>query len=198
VFANAQTGNVIFLAIGLGEGRWVHALSYLWPILAFVAGVALSSHIKSGRLDAPLGYPLRWAMVLQVVVLMIIGFVPASVPHSFATVPISFVAALQMGLFRNVGELTYVAVATTGNLMRLVQFGYTRFVDKDPGSRDGFRIYAILVSNFVGGAVIGAIVTHAAGIRAAWCAAAMVAATLVLFVADDRRAHRNGSTSSAP
>ena len=43
---------------------------------------------------------------------------PASVDHAFGTVPISFLAAIQTGLFRNVGDLAYLPVATTGNLLR--------------------------------------------------------------------------------
>jgi hypothetical protein len=48
VFANLQTGNVIFFAIHLAERHWGDSLSRLWPMFAFIAGVVLSSHIKSG------------------------------------------------------------------------------------------------------------------------------------------------------
>ena len=37
----------------------------MWPILAFIAGVTVTSHIKSGRADAMLGHPLRWIMGVQ-------------------------------------------------------------------------------------------------------------------------------------
>ena len=86
---------------------------------AFIAGVALASHIKSGRAERVVPRPLVWTMAIQAVALGIIGFVPASVPHSYVTVPISFLAAMQIGLFRNVGELVYLPVATTGNLKSL-------------------------------------------------------------------------------
>ncbi len=78
-------------------------------------------------------------MAIQAVALAIIGFVPASVPHSYVTVPISFLAAMQIGLFRNIGELVYLPVATTGNLMRFVEAGYDGFVAKRrrPGGRSG-------------------------------------------------------------
>jgi Protein of unknown function (DUF1275) len=47
VFAYLQTANVIFFAIHLCEGQLGDSLSTLWPIFAFLAGVALSSHITS-------------------------------------------------------------------------------------------------------------------------------------------------------
>jgi uncharacterized membrane protein YoaK (UPF0700 family) len=50
VFANVQTANVIFGAIETSKREWALALAHLWPLLAFIAGVTLASHIKSGRL----------------------------------------------------------------------------------------------------------------------------------------------------
>lgn len=135
VFANVQTANVIFGAIDTSKGEWMLALAHLWPLLAFIAGVAVSSYIKSGRVERILPHPLRWTMGIQAAVLAIIGFVPASVPHSGVTVPISFLAAMQIGLFRNIGDLVYLPVATTGNLMRVVEAGYDGFVGKRPESR---------------------------------------------------------------
>ena len=93
VFANAQTGNVIFFALGVTGRNWGQALLHLWAILAFMLGVVLSAHIKSGRLDRPLHYPLRWAMATQAVTLAVIGFVPATVSPTWVNVPISFVTA---------------------------------------------------------------------------------------------------------
>jgi len=74
--ANAQTGNVIFFAVSLATRHWVHALTFVWPILSFIAGIALSSYLKSGRVRV-LRHPLRWAMAVQATVLAVIGFVPA-------------------------------------------------------------------------------------------------------------------------
>ena len=103
VFADVQTANVIFGAIEVSGRHWGNALGHLWPILAFFAGVLTSSHIKSERSPKLLRHPLRWIMAIQSAALAAIGFVPTSVPPSVVTIPISFLAANQMGLFRNVG-----------------------------------------------------------------------------------------------
>ncbi len=187
VFANVQTANVIFFALNTSQGKLSSALAHVWPILAFFAGVALASHLKSGRVDRYLAHPLRWAMLLQATVLFIIGFVPTTVAHSYVTVPISFVAAIQIGLFRNIGGFVYLPVATTGNLMRLVEAGYTGFVDHDATSRRAFGTYAALTAAFTGGAVVGAFATHAWSGHAIWLPAAMLVVTLMLFVIDERK-----------
>jgi uncharacterized membrane protein YoaK (UPF0700 family) len=145
VFANVQTGNVIFFAINLFQKHWANSFSRLWPIFAFIAGVAMAAHIKSGRVDDVLAHPLRWTMGIQAAVLAAFGFVPATVSASFVTVPISFLAGMQIGLFRRIGDLTYMPVATTGNLMRLVEAGYDGFIEDDGDSRRAFVLYATLI-----------------------------------------------------
>ena len=186
VFANVQTGNVIFFAIDLSGGHWRTTLAHLWPILAFLVGVLLSAHIQSGRAEKLVSHPLRWTMAFQAVAFAIVGFVPTTVPNSFVTVPISFLAAMQFTLFRNIGDLTYIAVATTGNLMRFVEAAYAVLVDKDDAARLAFRVYGILIATFSGGAVIGALASLSWGVRAAWIPAALLAVTLVFFIVDER------------
>src|SRR3954467_4068062 len=130
----------------------------------------------------PVPYSLRWTIGVQEVLLAIIGFVPASVDHTFVTVPISFRIRVQMGLFRNIGELAYLPVATTGNLMRFVEPGYDGFVEKKRPSRRASWVSGPLIFAFAGGALIGAFTSRAWGVHAIWLAAGMLAVTLVLFI----------------
>jgi uncharacterized membrane protein YoaK (UPF0700 family) len=186
VFANVQTANVIFFAIDTSERKFTAALAHVWPLLAFIAGVILASHIKSGRVEHTVPRPLVWTMAIQAVALAVIGFVPASVPHSYVTVPISFLAAVQIGLFRNVGDLVYLPVATTGNLMRCVEAGYDGFVEKHAASRRAFGVYGALILAFAAGALIGAVASLALGVHAIWLPAGVLAITLCLFIIDER------------
>src|SRR5690348_15388689 len=186
VFATVQTANVIFGAIDTSKPERALALAHGWPLLAFIAGVGLASHIKSGRAERFVPRPLMWTMAIQAVALAIIGFVPASVPHSYVTVPISFLAAMQIGLFRNIGELVYLPVATTGNLMRCVEAGYAGFVEKEPQSRRAFGVYGTLIVAFAVGALTGAFASRAWGVHAIWLPAGFLAFTLCLFIIDER------------
>jgi uncharacterized membrane protein YoaK (UPF0700 family) len=186
VFANVQTANVIFSAINVSERHFSQALAHVWPLLAFIAGMLLASHIKSGRMEQMLPYSLRWTIGVQSVVLAIIGFVPASVDHTFVTVPISFLAAVQIGLFRNIGDLAYLPVATTGNLMRFMESAYDGLVEKRAESRRPLVVYGTLILAFASGALAGALSTDAWGVRAIWLPAGFLAVTLCLFVVDER------------
>lgn len=186
VFANVQTGNVIFFALDLSERRVTAAMAHLWPILAFMVGIAVAAQIKSGRAERHVAHPLRWAMTVQVLALVVIGFVPVTVSHNYVTIPIAFLAAVQMGLFRNIGDLAYLPVATTGNLMRFIEAGYEGFVDRTAASRRACGIYGTLIVGFAGGALVGAFVSRAWGAHAIWLAAGFLAITLVLFIVDER------------
>ena len=187
VFANVQTANVIFGAIDASERKFALAMAHVWPILAFIVGVALASHIKSGRVERIVPHPLRWTMAVQAVALAIIGFVPASVPHSYVTVPISFLAAVQIGLFRNIGDLVYLPVATTGNLMRCVEAGYDGFVAKRPAVTPGVRGLRHSDRRVRRRcALIGAFASRAWGVHAIWLPAGFLAFTLCLFIIDER------------
>ncbi len=187
VFANVQTANVIFFAIHVSERQFSAALAHLWPLLAFIAGMLMASHIKSGRMEQIVPHSLRWAIGVQAVVLGIIGFVPASVNHSFVTVPISFLAAVQIGLFRNVGDLAYLPVATTGNLMRFMESAYDRVIEKRAEAQRAMVVYGTLIVAFACGALTGAISTEAFGVHAIWLPAGFLALTLCLFVVEERQ-----------
>ena len=39
VFANAQTGNIVLMAVKLFAGKWGEALRYLIPLCAFALGI---------------------------------------------------------------------------------------------------------------------------------------------------------------
>ena len=43
VFSTTQTANVVFFAAGLASQHWSAAVAKLWPILAFMVGVALAT-----------------------------------------------------------------------------------------------------------------------------------------------------------
>jgi len=186
VFANVQTGNMILFAIDISEAKLAAAMAHVWSLLAFIIGIALASHMKSGRAERVVSRPLLWTMGVQVAALAAIGFVPLSVPNSLVTVPICFLAAVQIGLFRNIGDLAYFPVATTGNLMRFVEAGYDGFVEKSAHSRRAFCIYGAVIVAFVGGAVIGAIASRTWLAHAIWLPAGALACTCMLIMLGTR------------
>jgi uncharacterized membrane protein YoaK (UPF0700 family) len=76
VFANAQTGNIVFVGIEAAKGDWSQALAYIPPILAFVMGVIVSEMIKKSPSNRLVPDSARAILILEIAILFIIGFIP--------------------------------------------------------------------------------------------------------------------------
>lgn len=55
VFANAQTGNVILLALNLAHGEIRQASAHLWPIIAFAGGAVIGAFTTRALASTPAG-----------------------------------------------------------------------------------------------------------------------------------------------
>ena len=110
VFCNAQTGNVVLLGMQLGKGDWSGALYYLIPIGAYILGAVVSELLPN-----PVKHRLavRWDTLLiavEMLVIVMLGFVPESAPVQISQVAVNFIASMQYNTFR---QAEGVAVATT-------------------------------------------------------------------------------------
>ena len=110
VFCNAQTGNVVLLGMQLGKGDWNGALYYLIPISAYILGAVVSELLPN-----PVKHRLavRWDTLLiavEMLVIVILGFLPESAPVQISQVAVNFIASMQYNTFR---QAEGVAVATT-------------------------------------------------------------------------------------
>jgi uncharacterized membrane protein YoaK (UPF0700 family) len=137
---------------------------------------ALLLTLANGFLDAHT-YLARGGVFANVRVRPCRALRPGIGAAQLVTVPISFLAAMQIGLFRTIGAVVYLPVATTGNLMR--------FVEKTPDSRQAFGMYGALIVAFAPGALIGAFASRVWGVHAVWLPAGFLAFTLCLFIIDE-------------
>ncbi|MCJ7984955.1 DUF1275 domain-containing protein [Priestia sp. OVL9] len=101
------------------------------PIVAFILGVAVTETFKQPRFVSVLPDTSRIVLLLEIVVLIIVGFLPSSVPNMLVTVTISFVAALQVSSFRTLIKWSYNTTMTTGNLRTASQAAYYAIFKRD-------------------------------------------------------------------
>lgn len=147
VFANSQTGNVVFLGMYAALGQWAKAAHHVPPILAFLLGASLAI-----RLRAPLLCLLGEIICLAVVMLVL----PHTPPGPFAIVAISFGVALQTASFRQVGRWKYLSVTVTGNMLRAIE---ELSSTHNPEALQGVRTMLTLCLVFLLGAAAGGFVT---------------------------------------
>ena len=146
VFANSQTGNVVFLGMNAALGNWKEAAHHVPPILAFLAGAWVAT-----RLKAPL-----LCLVGEIVALAAVMLLLHHLPGPLAIVAMSFGVALQTASFRQVERWKYLSVTVTGNLLRAVE---QLVSTTDSEAAQGARTMLTVCLMFLLGAVTGGFVT---------------------------------------
>jgi uncharacterized membrane protein YoaK (UPF0700 family) len=197
VFANAQTGNVVLFGVLAAAGHWSQALQHVPPILAFVLGVAVAETLRRPRVAAALRWPARAALVLEIAVLVVVGFLPEGVPDLVVTVTIAFVTSIQVSTFGTLIRWSYNTTVMTGNLRSAAHALYLAMVAHDLEARQRFRGFATIILCFLTGALLGAYLTDRLGPKAAWVASGILLAALALFVVDEWRERRPRNQPSA-
>ena len=110
VFCNAQTANVVLMAMAFGKGEWQRGVYYLIPISAYILGAVISELLPTKVRRIRL---LRWDTYLigfEMIVLLLIGLIPLSCPVQIVQVMINFVCSMQYNTFR---QAEGIPMATT-------------------------------------------------------------------------------------
>ncbi|WMI79872.1 YoaK family protein [Anaerotignum sp. MB30-C6] len=182
VFANAQTGNMILLAIQLVQGNFLHALYYLIPIFAFVCGIFLVEFIKR---KFGLKNGVHWRqriLVIEILVLIFVAFLPIGKGDIFANVLISFICAMQVQSFRTIHGLPYATTMCTGNLRSGTEQLVHLTFEKDGTAGKKALLYFSIIFVFICGAAVGAMVTPLVGAKSVlFCCVLLAIAFFMLF-----------------
>jgi uncharacterized membrane protein YoaK (UPF0700 family) len=192
VFANAMTGNVIFLGIAVLGHNWNEIAPHLVPIIGFFAGVTTSKHMRT-RLSvrsALLG------LALEIVAIFALGWLPNSFPEMVFTGVIAYVAAFQVASFRRVDRFAYNSTFVTGNLRDVAEGIYEALApDSTPEIREKglsqARSLGLICLCFLAGAVVGAWAAPRFGNHTLWLAEPLLIAVVVLSL-------RRSATSMEP
>ena len=109
VFANAQTGNIILLILGLAAGEGGAALRYLVPIMFFIVGVILSELLKGVRKNEAGSFWGHCCVIgAEIALLLLVGLLPAHFSDMIVNALVSLVAAIQFNSFRKMeGSVSY-------------------------------------------------------------------------------------------
>ena len=147
VFANSQTGNVVFLGMYAALGKWHEAARHIPPIAAFLAGVWVAVRIR-----APLICLVGEIVSLTTVMVMLLH----GTSEPLAIAGISFGVALQTASFRQVERWKYLSVTVTGNMLRGVE---QLISTADPEAAHGARAMLAVCLMFLLGAAVGGLLT---------------------------------------
>ena len=120
VFCNAQTGNLVYMAISIGKGDFIKTLYYFLPFLSYLFGTIISEILPGVTKRA---FSLRWDSILvliEILAALIVGFLPDNVPVQLSQIIIAFVCSMQYNTFR---QSEGIPMATTFCTNHVRQFG---------------------------------------------------------------------------
>ncbi|MDD3393053.1 MAG: DUF1275 domain-containing protein [Clostridia bacterium] len=183
VFANAQTGNMILLAIQLVQGHFIHALYYIIPIIAFVCGIFVDEYIKRHFHHTRHFHWRQIVLFIEIIVLIIVAFLPLGKGDMLANIFISFICAMQVQSFRNIHGLPYATTMCTGNLRSATDQLVHLVFEKDSSAAKKAFLYFSVIFVFITGAGIGALVTPIVGAKSVlFCCILLIIALIMLFL----------------
>jgi uncharacterized membrane protein YoaK (UPF0700 family) len=160
VFANAQSGNVVLLAVGLATAHWSQALRHIPPIVEFLAGVFTEHLLRTHEARRGHHRSALFSLGVEIVLLLLVAMLPRDFPDLPIVLGIAFVAALQNSGFTKVEKLAYNSVMTTGNLRRTAETFFAGLTTpRDPDALRQTSVFASICTTFAVGACLGAFVT---------------------------------------
>ena len=177
VFANAQTGNIIFLGLDIGDGDYYVALRFLWPVLAFAGGIIISDIIN--RRKSFLHFHWRQISVLiEAIALIVALFIPSTLNNT-ANIIISFACGIQIESFRKIhGHI----VSTTMCVGNFGEYFNTR--DKSY-LRQAYLYFGIIVAFVAGAFIESRLIMVMGGYGLLLSPALLIVVLIIMFKNDD-------------
>ena len=185
VFANAQTGNIVLLGQNIASGNFQNALHYLFPLLAFLAGVYLSEWVRELCKSFQ---KLHWRQIVlafEIVMLAIAGLLPQSL-NVVSNVLMSFACAMQVDSFRKFRGIPCATTMCIGNMRSGTELLCRYHITKDTELKRKSLHYYFIILVFAIGAAIGAVASQKFGNPAIWIAAGlMLLGFILMFVKEE-------------
>jgi uncharacterized membrane protein YoaK (UPF0700 family) len=185
VFCNAQTANVVLLAMAIGSRDWGRMLYLLVPISAYFGGTMLSEVL--GKKVKHL-HTLRWDTImvgLEIPICLFLGALPASVPDQVCQITLNFVCAAQFNTFRQ-NEGVPMATTFVTNHIRQTGSNLVKAIrDRDANAAFRFRMHGSMILFFLIGGIVSTILCEFLNVRAIYGAIPFLAYTFIrLLIAD--------------
>ena len=171
VFSNAQTGNVVLLA-----------LRYLLPVLSFALGVFIAEKIQGKFKNARRLHWRQGILAAEIVILFLVGFVPSTM-NMLATTLVSFACAMQVQTFRKIHGYSYASTMCIGNLRSGTAALSAYWRRKDPKKLEQAGYYFGIIFLFALGAGVGGNLSIAYGNKMIWvCSSLLLVSFLLMFI----------------
>jgi hypothetical protein len=181
VFANAETGNIILMALKVCEGKFFEAVNYLIPIISFAVGVAICEIIKYRKERINM---IHWRQILvmfEIFAFIVVGFLPQEM-NRVANSIISMISGIQFATFPKIRGTAIATTMCTGNLKTGTQNMYRGIKTGDRSAIEKGLYYYVCILVFIAGTAIGYFAVKLMAEKAIFLAAlAMINIFIMMF-----------------
>ncbi len=179
VFANALTGNMVLLGYNFSRIEWHGIMVYTLAIFCYSCGILAAEVMHRNIRHWVLFSWHHWSLLLEIGLLVVVCFIPHGSWDFVVSSVVSFVCALQVQTFRKVHGQLFSSTMCTGNLHSGTTALYKGIWLKDNTQLRLAFYYFGLISCFIAGVAIGALLIRHFGERAFLLAPVML--TVVFF-----------------
>ena len=181
VFANAETGNIILMALKVCEGKFFEAVNYLIPIISFAVGVAICEIIKYRKERINM---IHWRQILvlfEIFAFIVVGFLPQEM-NRVANSIISMISGIQFATFPKIRGTAMATTMCTGNLKTGTQNMYRGIKTGDKSAIEKGLYYYVCILVFILGTMVGYFAVKLMAEKAIFLAAlAMINIFIMMF-----------------
>jgi uncharacterized membrane protein YoaK (UPF0700 family) len=156
VFAAAQTGNIVLMAIQAASGRLVLAARHLPSVIAFCAGVVASRLVASGLRLTRIVDSRTPRLAFVALAFLALALADRGLSDGAVTASVAFAAAFQISSYSRLEGWSFNTAMTTGNLWHAVSAATDAWTSRT--GKDDLRKAAalgLLVLSFAFGALAG-------------------------------------------
>lgn len=147
VFANTQTGNLIFFSMYLTQGKIQEAFYRIAPIVAFCISIIFVQAIEKKYIN----FHTIIMIWINIILLILIGFINLQHRGVFVTSSISFICANIIVVFRKVQGDAFAPTMCTGNLRSCMLHFSESILNKNLASKQvAFKYLCIIIIFCIG------------------------------------------------
>ena len=185
VFANAQTGNIVFLSVNIVNGNMAGVVKYLVPVGFFALGAILAKTLFF-VFDGKKMFWKQIVLLVETVALLAVGFMPQSM-NLFANALVSFACAMQVLSFDRIYGNDFASTMCIGNIVRMSGSLVTAVAKRDKAALKRCGLYLAVVLIFAAGAGAGYLFVSAVGNYAIMFSALLTFVASFAFVGKEQQ-----------
>ncbi len=158
IFANTQTGNIIFFSIFLVEGNFYNAFLRVFPILSFCIAIFITQFLMY-KFNKNKKW-IKLVLSINIILTIIIGLGIFKDNMIIIICMVSFICSLMIATFKKARGDIFAPTMCTGNLRSLMEYFSKWIIHKEKAAKKTALKYFIIIITFCFGIGFGIILVN--------------------------------------